>query len=168
MHREITRLKSFQNILDAAGFRFELYEDFAEELYELLRKTAAALPPPDDGNPATDVRAILLSAFNDESIQASIITFFRILTSAWIKTRADDYQPFLMGEDVFSHCGRAIEPFRQEIENVGISALFDVLLKPAEFSLEILYLDRTPGDEVNMYTFDAEYPSATLRLLYRP
>ncbi|KAI9689171.1 MAG: hypothetical protein M1822_000909 [Bathelium mastoideum] len=168
VHAEITRLKSFQNILDAAGFQFELYEDFAEELYDLLRKTAASLPPPDDGNPATDVKAILLAAFNDEAIQASIITFLRILTSAWIKTRVEDYQPFLMNEDVFSYCGRAIEPFRHEIEHIGVNALCDVLLKPALFSLEILYLDRTPGDEGNMYTFDAEYPLAHLRLLYRP
>lgn len=161
-------MKSFQNILDAAGFQFELYEDFAEELYDLLRKTAASLPPPDNGNPTTDVKAIVLAAFNDESIQASIITFLRILSSGWIKTRAEDYQPFLMNEDVFSYCGRAIEPFRQEIEHVGISALCDVLLKPAGFSLEILYLDRSPGDEMNIYTFDADYPIAHLRLLYRP
>lgn len=168
MHTEITRLKSFHNILTAAGLAPHIYEDFADELYELLRKTAASLPPPDDGNTTVDVQALLLAAFNDEGTQASIITFLRLLTSAWIKTHAEDYQPFLISENVFSYCSRAIEPFRQEIENIGINALCDVLLKPALFSLEILYLDRTPGDEGNMYSFDAEYSSATLRLLYRP
>ncbi|KAL9083916.1 MAG: hypothetical protein Q9165_008323 [Trypethelium subeluteriae] len=168
VHAEVTRVKSFQNILEAAGFQSDLCDDFAQELYDLLRKTAAAIPPPDNGNPATDVKALVFEAFNDESTQAGIITFLRILTSAWIKTHADDYSPFLMGEDVFSYCGRAIEPFRHEIENVGINALFEVLLKPAGFSLEIPYLDRTPGDEVNMYTFNAEYPITTIRLLYRP
>ena len=168
VHSEVTRLKSFQNILEAAGFSTDIYEDFAEELYELLRKTAVSLPPPDDGNSATDVKSLLLAAFNDEGTQASIITFLRLLTSAWIKTHADDYQPFLMNEDVFSYCGRAIEPFRQEIEHIGVNALCDVLLKPAQFSLEILYLDRTPGEEGNMYSFDAGYSIANLRLLYRP
>lgn len=56
-----------------------------------------------------------------------------------------------------------------------MSALVDVLVKPAGIAVEILYLDRTPGDEVNTYRFDpVDQGGATLqgpptfRLLYRP
>lgn len=56
-----------------------------------------------------------------------------------------------------------------------MSALVDVLVKPAGIAVEILYLDRTPGDEVNTYRFDPvdqagnTTPSPpTFRLLYRP
>jgi ubiquitin thioesterase protein OTUB1 len=56
-----------------------------------------------------------------------------------------------------------------------MSALVDVLVKPAGIAVEILYLDRTPGEEVNTYRFDpvdhngvALSGPATFRLLYRP
>jgi ubiquitin thioesterase protein OTUB1 len=56
-----------------------------------------------------------------------------------------------------------------------MSALVDVLVKPAGVAVEILYLDRTPGDEVNTYRFDPVDQSSvalpsppTFRLLYRP
>jgi ubiquitin thioesterase protein OTUB1 len=61
-----------------------------------------------------------------------------------------------------------------EIENVSMSALAAVLIQPAGLALEILYLDRSLGEEVNTYFFGApenvieatERP--TFRLLYRP
>jgi ubiquitin thioesterase protein OTUB1 len=56
-----------------------------------------------------------------------------------------------------------------------MSALVDVLVKPAGIAVEILYLDRTPGEEVNTYRFDPvdhnneQLPTPpTFRLLYRP
>jgi ubiquitin thioesterase protein OTUB1 len=56
-----------------------------------------------------------------------------------------------------------------------MSALVDVLVKPAGIAVEILYLDRTPGEEVNTYRFDPVDHSGviistppTFRLLYRP
>ena len=62
-----------------------------------------------------------------------------------------------------------------EIEHIGICGLVDVLVKPAGIAVEILYLDRTPGEEANKYGF---YPTdqngvpmnntPTIRLLYRP
>ncbi|KAI9701722.1 MAG: hypothetical protein M1820_006350 [Bogoriella megaspora] len=168
LQTEVARLKSFQNILGAAGFELHLYEDFADELYDLLRRIADLLSQRNDGNSTTDIHATLLAAFNDESAQASIITFLRILTSAWIKTHSEVFAPFLIDEDPFSYCSRMIEPFRQEIENLGISALSEVLLKPAGFDMEIQYLDRTPGDEMNTIHFGGEVSIATLTLLYRP
>jgi len=96
------------------------------------------------------------------------------LTSAWIQTHPDEFQPFI-NEDLREYCQRSIEPAVCEIEHVGMSALVDVLVKPAGIAVEILYLDRTEGEEANTYRFDPVDQSGihlvnppTLRLLYRP
>ncbi len=54
-------------------------------------------------------------------------------------------------------------------------ALVDALVKPVDFAVEISYLDRSPGEEVNMYRIDPVGPNGiplpnpiTIRLLYRP
>ena len=78
--------------------------------------------------------------------------------------------------DVKAYCASNIEPHQSEIDSIGIAALADALVKPAGFGLEVWYLDRSPGEEINR-SFYAEpldhhqlpNPSAPmLRLLYRP
>ncbi|KAF2838985.1 cysteine proteinase [Patellaria atrata CBS 101060] len=165
---EETRLRSMGNILNAVGFDEELYEDFAGDTYDLLRKIAATIGTSDDGT-------VLFSSFNDEPLSLSIITYLKLLTSAWMQTRPDEYQPFLLGDDIREYCSRNIEPAVCEIDHVGVSVLADVLLKPAGFALEILYLDRSPGTEVTPHCMDPldvngipfQNPP-TIRLLYRP
>src|SRR4051794_12718479 len=65
---EETRLKSLRNILNDAGFQEHLYEDFAEDTFDLLRETAAA----NDGG------ASLLQTFNDPHRSMSIITYLKV------------------------------------------------------------------------------------------
>lgn len=80
----------------------------------------------------------------------------------------DQFQPYI-NQPIQSYCRSHIEPAVCEIEYVGMGALVDVLVKPAGIAVEILYLDRTPGDEVNTYRFDPIDPNPpTFRLLYRP
>ena len=62
-----------------------------------------------------------------------------------------------------------------EIEQLGLQALVNVLLKPVGFVLKVAYLDRSPGSEVNTYSFPEEaisQPTSPLDpvicLLYRP
>lgn len=63
-------------------------------------------------------------------------------------------------------------PVASEIENVSLIALKDVLLSPVGITLEVLYLDRTEGSEVNMHRMDpvnhGGFAIGTIRLLYRP
>ena len=68
---EEARLRSLSNILNAAGYDAMLYEDFADELFELMRNVANGLH---DGT-AED---ILLQNFNDETVQNYVITHFRV------------------------------------------------------------------------------------------
>ena len=90
-----------------------------------------------------------------------------------MKTRSQEYAPWLLGHTVDQYCNDSIMPMDSEIENVSLSALKDVLLSPAGIALEVLYLDRTEGGEVNMHRFDPVNPRGgaaigTIRLLYRP
>lgn len=70
------------------------------------------------------------------------------------------------------YCATHLEPFKVEIEHIGIQALMEAVIGPAGFKIEITYLDRTPGSEANIIQFDpstALYSTPpTLRLLFKP
>jgi ubiquitin thioesterase protein OTUB1 len=67
---EVTRLKSFNNIMNAAGFDEDLYVDFADEAYGLLEGLAGV---------SADVGlATLLEAFNVTDRSMSIITYLKV------------------------------------------------------------------------------------------
>lgn len=101
----------------------------------------------------------------------------QVLTGAWIQTHRHDYEPFIpQGQTVEDFVSRNIQASECEIEHLGLNALFDVLLKPAGFALEVMYLDRSAGAELYPHRMEAvdsttgmALPNApTLRLLYRP
>ena len=93
-----------------------------------------------------------------------------------MKTSPDTYRPFIPDATVEQYCGSQIEPYQVEIDHIGMNALIDVLIKPAGFAVEVLYLDRSSGSEGNTHRFEAinsdgsaMYPAApTIHLLYRP
>ena len=93
-----------------------------------------------------------------------------------MKTHVNDYQPFILDGTVEQYCASSVEPYQVEIEHIGMNALIDALVKPAGFAVEILYLDRSEGIEVNSHRFDpldagrtsAILDAPTMRLLYRP
>ncbi|KAL8743374.1 MAG: hypothetical protein Q9190_004254 [Brigantiaea leucoxantha] len=166
--REVVRLKSLNNLLNTTGLDPDLYIDFVEVTLELLEQTATSFPCQDDG-------AALLNSFNDEGLTGAIITHFRLVTSAWMKTHADLYKDFLLGQTVEQYCMSHIQPFSVEIENHGLNALIDAIIKPAGMAVDVLYLDRSPGEEVNAISWQPDtpthnpgYPHPTIRLLYRP
>ncbi|PBP24396.1 cysteine proteinase [Diplocarpon rosae] len=67
-------------------------------------------------------------------------------------------------------------PVNQEIDHLGVTLLIDVLLKPIGFAVEIVYLDRSPGAQVNSHIFQPEDAHGiptnpggpVIHLLYRP
>lgn len=89
-----------------------------------------------------------------------------------MKTRQNDYAPWLITQTVEEYTNAQIMPVAAEIDNVGLTALKDVFLSPAGITLEVLYLDRSEGSEVNMHRFSPVnhdgYDIGTVRLLYRP
>ena len=70
-YEEEARLRSLSNVLNQAGFEPYLYEDFADELFGLIRSIANAI---NEGNG----EEVLMNAFNDESIQNYVITHFKV------------------------------------------------------------------------------------------
>ena len=68
---EEVRLKSLANYLHEVGFQEHQYEDFAEDMFDLLRETATTLDSPDGG-------AAILSAFNDPNRSMSILTYLKV------------------------------------------------------------------------------------------
>jgi ubiquitin thioesterase protein OTUB1 len=87
-----------------------------------------------------------------------------------MKTHAENYIGFMLGQTVDQYVNSMIMPHGAEIDDLGVNALKDVLLSPASIALEIVYLDRSEGSEVNTHRYDPlnGYTTATVRLLYRP
>jgi len=85
-----------------------------------------------------------------------------------MQVRADQYEPFLE-MSLQEYRLRRIDPAHQEIDQIGLQALTDSVIAPAGFALEVLYLDRSYGEEVTPHEF---VPNAqglpTICLLYRP
>ena len=70
---------------------------------------------------------------------------------------------------VEEYCDQCIMAHGSELEDTGVSALTDALLKPAGIHLELIYLDRSEGGEANVHHWGpTASTAATMRLLYRP
>jgi ubiquitin thioesterase protein OTUB1 len=70
---EEVRLNSMGNLLDHAGYHREIWIDFAEEAFSLLRALGDSLQLMDGA-----AEGILLTTFNDPSTSMAIITFFKV------------------------------------------------------------------------------------------
>lgn len=187
---EEVRLKSMANLVKSTGFAEDYVDDFAQEAFDLLSQLSSALQSMD----TTTTDAILLQAFNDFGRSMAIITYFKVrhlltpvhpyanssvqcLASAWIQSHPNDYLPFVpQYSDLKSYCAAHIDLAAAEIDHVAMAALGEVLVKPAGLCLEVLYLDRSPGEEINN-TYRVGPPgldefalanTPTMRLLYRP
>ncbi|KAF2720344.1 cysteine proteinase [Polychaeton citri CBS 116435] len=162
---EETRLRSLNNVLNAAGFDQYLYEDFADEVFDLIRRLGTALA-------ANNAEQTLEEALNDDNVSMCIITHLRSLTKAWMVTNPNDYEAFCEGHTIDQYADDNIMPVTSEIDHVGMSALNSVLLAPAGIGLEVSYLDQSVGTEVNVHSFERDGSGVptihVVRLLYRP
>ncbi|CAI6335973.1 unnamed protein product [Periconia digitata] len=165
---ELARLMSLENIFHLTSIPYDMILDFAEDAFDLLRKLADALTTGD-----ANADDLLLQAFNQDNISMAIITYIKFLTSAWVQTHPDDFVGFVTMGDLKTYCSLNIEPSQCEIDYVAVAALTAALIKPAGFGFEIMYLDRSPGEEANVTPFSQPTEQGglllpTIRLLYRP
>lgn len=94
---------------------------------------------------------------------------FQTLAAAWMKTKPDEYAPFVLPQTVDSYVTNSILPHGMEIDHPGINAITDIMLKPAGIALDVIYLDLSAGDEATAHQFAAgTEASTTINLLYRP
>ncbi|KAJ5040280.1 uncharacterized protein L3040_005938 [Drepanopeziza brunnea f. sp. 'multigermtubi'] len=170
---EIARMISLNNLLTTAGgFASWLFEDMVEQTTDLLRDMAELV----ESSPQ-DAGELLRQRFNDASISNSMIYHLRLLASSWFKANVSLYEGFIPdNHGVEGYPKNILEPVDTEIDHLGMTLLIDVLLKPIGVSVEIVYLDRSPGSQANTHLFqsldangNATNPHGPMiHLLFRP
>ncbi|KAF2757311.1 cysteine proteinase [Pseudovirgaria hyperparasitica] len=160
---ELARISSMRNLLEHSGYDRYMWEDFEAETLECLQRTRDAVSTNDDG-------LALLNTFNDESMSMSIITHLKLLASSWMKTHVADFEPYLDNMTVPEYCSNHLDPVQSEMDDMSLNALYSILVKPAGINLEVMYLDRSIGSEINTHRFevDGDVSGPVIHLLYRP
>ncbi|KAJ9636634.1 hypothetical protein H2204_005234 [Knufia peltigerae] len=160
--REKERLQGFEQTMRAVGIDYDIILDMFDYTWDLFDAIKAAIEHGDRSE------KVLMEAFNDQGPSNSIVYHFKMMTSSFMQVNSDRYAPF-MDMAVSGYCHSRIEPSNQEIEHIGLQALNDAVIAPAYIGLEVLYLDRSAGDEVTPHRFvedSQNWPS--ISLIYRP
>lgn len=162
MQGEELRIRQLNDYLfNSGGYDPDMFMDFVDETTQLCKDIAENIHTPEIAT------AILETKFNDDS-SMGLLYHFRILAASWLKGHRDEYGGFIdIGIDQYVQT--VIDPIDREIDQMGVVLLVEVLLKPVGFTLEIAYLDRSPGDQVNTHRFpDNNSGGPFMHLLYRP
>lgn len=162
LEQENIRIRSFEDVMKMAGVSYDLLEDFFEQTWDLFKELSNA------SMNGTSALPLVVAAFNDEGRSNAIVYHFKMMTSSYMALHADDFEPFL--EMPLNEYRQArIDPTNQEIDEIGLQALSRGVIAPAGFAVEVLYLDRSAGDEVTPHEFiSGGDKKPTIRLLYRP
>ncbi|TAQ83257.1 Ubiquitinyl hydrolase 1 [Chlorociboria aeruginascens] len=173
LEEEIARMISLNNLLQTAGgHQFWLFEDMVGETTTLLKGLANMLPE----SPQAAMR-LLMETFNDAEASNNIVYHLRLLASSWLKDNPEGYQDFIPdGIGVDGYKKDWLELPNQEIDHLGMTLLIDVLLKPIGIAVEVVYLDRSEGTQVNSHVMQNEDSNGVptnpgcpmIHLLYRP
>ncbi|PQE05939.1 Peptidase C65 Otubain protein [Rutstroemia sp. NJR-2017a BBW] len=167
VEEEIARMMSLNNLLTTVGgFEAWLFEDMVEETTTLLKDIADAME-----TSIHTAEALILQRFNMAENSNAIVYHFRLLASSWLQANAQDYEGFIPdGGGVGTYRKEWLEPPNTEIDHLGMTLLIDVLLKPIGFAVEIVYLDRSEGTQVNSHIIQAMDAKGgpMIHLLYRP
>ena len=123
-----------------------------------------------DGASAANTEKTVADMFRDEGdgVGNYLITFARLLVSHELKTRPDEYQPFLwanpeLGADIPSFCRNQVEPVDVEAGEIQAAALVAAMGVP----LRVEYLDRVGGSTID-FPNGAGQPKVGAVLLFRP
>ncbi|KAI1204883.1 cysteine proteinase [Annulohypoxylon truncatum] len=166
---EQSRINSFNHYIEHVGGHSSwLFEDMVGETWSLLQAIATAM------STGQDPMDLVMDKFNNPESSQSIVYHMRLIASSWLKGHAANYEPWIPGT-IENYNQDTIMPIDREIDHIGVVLLHEFLLKPAGIVLEIAYLDRSDGVEVNVHRMPEEangQDPATLGpmiyLLYRP
>ncbi|KAI0863441.1 peptidase C65 Otubain-domain-containing protein [Xylaria cubensis] len=116
----------------------------------------------------------LFAKFNDPQTSNCFVYHLRLLASARLKGNSAQYQPYL-DDTIENYIAKTVMPVNREIDHICVVAVHDILLRPTNMILDIAYLDRSEGTEVNVHRLPEEAngqdPSTLgpiIYLLYRP
>ena len=90
-------------------------------------------------------------------------------------SHADAYEPFLLDQTVDQYRASTIDSYQVEMEEPGLRAVSDAIVKPAGIGLDTIYLDRSLGNTATVHswrpddTHDLAFGSnmQVIRMLYR-
>lgn len=140
----------------ACGYSRFTAEDFHETYVDLLDEIIAAGNVPD---------STLAQVAGDEMVSNYIVTYFRMITSMWIKTHEDEYAPFIEGgASISQFCGKEVDPMNVESSHLQIRAVTEAF----KVGVHLAYLDRTPGAEPTIHAMADVHGDCRIHLLYRP
>ncbi|KAG6367104.1 hypothetical protein INS49_001286 [Diaporthe citri] len=157
----LTQLNDY--LVNSGNYDPDLFVDFVDDTFELLKQISDSIHDHDTA------MAVLTTKFNDLS-SMNILFHLRLLAGAWLRGNRDQYAGWCEA-DPETYAQTVIEPAQREIEELGVVLLVEVLLKPVGFTLEIAYLDRSQGSQVNTHRFPDGDPNNIgpfIHLLYRP
>ncbi|KAH9856300.1 cysteine proteinase [Lenzites betulinus] len=164
----ISVLETTPLLLEQVGFQKLVFEDFYDDFVGLIK---SVIEPRHDGR-LLNVSS-LLETFNVPEVSNSVVVFLRLLTSAQIKSEAEEYSPFLFNPettepmDPDSFCNHFVEAIGKEADHVQIIALSKML----KVNINVAYLDGhdTQGT-VSFVPFQNAHDPDTepVHLLYRP
>ncbi|KAI0440140.1 peptidase C65 Otubain-domain-containing protein [Xylaria telfairii] len=116
----------------------------------------------------------LFAKFNDPQTSNCYVYHLRLLAAARLKDNRDEYEPYL-DDSIQNYIDKTVMPVNREIDHICVVALHHILLRPTNMVLDIAYLDRSEGTEVNVHRLPEEAngqdPSTLgpiIYLLYRP
>ncbi|KAJ3558304.1 hypothetical protein NPX13_g9738 [Xylaria arbuscula] len=155
-------------IEDVGGQDPSIFELMVSETLDLFNDLIAAM------SEGADANSILVAKFNDSGVSQCIVYHLRLLACARLKGHSDQYASYL-DTDIGTYIDSTVLPVNREIDHICVVLVHDILLKPVNIVLDIAYLDRSEGSEVNVHRLPDEangQDPATLGpviyLLYRP
>ncbi len=165
---EVVRMQALNTYLAETGRYAEMtFIDMAEETIDLLKQIITQLST----DPGT-AGQVLLQRMNDQAVSNYIVFHFRFLAAAYLRGHAEEYQGFMEDGSIENYCNLHLESTDSEIDHLGITLLFEMVLKPLGFCLVIADLDRYAGAEVNHHEFVANptlgVTDPVIYLLFRP
>ncbi|XP_066132053.1 ubiquitin thioesterase OTUB2 isoform X1 [Saccopteryx bilineata] len=154
-NREILKFKErvlqTPNDLVAAGFEEHRFRNFFNAFYSVVELVEK------DGSVSS-----LLKVFNEQGCSDRVVQFLRLLTSAFIRNRADFFRHFVDEEmDIKDFCIHEVEPMATECDHIQITALSQAL----NIALQVEYVDEM-DTALNHHVFP-EGAAPSVYLLYK-
>eukprot|EP00762_Andalucia_godoyi_P005002 ANDGO_01388.mRNA.1 Ubiquitin thioesterase otubain-like len=155
-------VQSTLDVFLAAGFPSFAAEDMVDCVKDVIDQVLAS---------KTDFVVAVEELFNQEGFSEYIVSWTRFVTSATLRSNADDFMPFLQ-EGFYAmadFCATEVEPMGKEGDHVQLSAFVQAV--PC-LKVHVEYLDGTPG-QVNTYDFESinfreGFEGVSVNLMYRP
>ncbi|CEP02109.1 unnamed protein product (mitochondrion) [Plasmodiophora brassicae] len=151
----IARIESSKAELIEAGFPDFAVEDFWDEFRSQLHNLKDSRPTPSQ----------VEETFADQSVSDYLVMYARLLTSWYLQTNADQFQPYIQDYPSIEKFVKAeVEPMGKEADHLHCLALASCL----GVGVQIEYLDHNPGP-ISHVTFPEDSTKTPIAfVLYRP